>query len=61
MSRPAWDAWIEIDLSVRPLRKVVSSRPAWDAWIEIYSIASLVPSSMSRPAWDAWIEIRLYA
>ena len=34
MSRPAWDAWIEIEEAVSSLHEV-RSRPAWDAWIEI--------------------------
>ena len=33
-SRPAWGAWIEIDISRRRKRKT-ESRPAWGAWIEI--------------------------
>ena len=35
LSRPAWDAWIEIKL-YRTLFRLSTSRPAWDAWIEIY-------------------------
>ena len=57
LSRPAWDAWIEIGHP--PVRTIsIRSRPAWDAWIEI-----AVPrkcsehDALSRPAWDAWIEI----
>ena len=34
MSRPAWDAWIEIIRSPSSI-EYHSSRPAWDAWIEM--------------------------
>ena len=34
LSRPAWDAWIEIALLGGSVMSFVS-RPAWDAWIEI--------------------------
>ena len=34
LSRPAWDAWIEIDGSLY-MNGLHESRPAWDAWIEI--------------------------
>ena len=34
MSRPAWDAWIEM-LFAGETGLTMESRPAWDAWIEI--------------------------
>ena len=34
LSRPAWDAWIEINVP-RADCWTFGSRPAWDAWIEI--------------------------
>ena len=34
LSRPAWDAWIEINL-LNSSSSFSLSRPAWDAWIEI--------------------------
>ena len=39
MSRPAWDAWIEIPLKFS-LALAFTSRPAWDAWIEIIMYSS---------------------
>ena len=61
MSRPAWDAWIEI-AGVERAATAVVSRPAWDAWIEILVQYMFLPSILlSRPAWDAWIEIKHFA
>ena len=59
MSRPAWDAWIEMGLT--PYEWWESgSRPAWDAWIEIKVLVKHGARHLaSRPAWDAWIEIKL--
>ena len=57
MSRPAWDAWIEIASSSKPVTHFCGSRPAWDAWIEILMWMHLSVENTSRPAWDAWIEI----
>ena len=57
MSRPAWDAWIEIPFSNKNTELSPGSRPAWDAWIEILAFVFLLIPSKSRPAWDAWIEI----
>ena len=34
LSRPAWDAWIEI-AGADKVATADKSRPAWDAWIEI--------------------------
>ena len=52
LSRPAWDAWIEmiIDAIKYALTK---SRPAWDAWIEIkgyhtWKLEGEVASRMGR-------------
>ena len=57
LSRPAWDAWIEI-ISEIAVELEIKSRPAWDAWIEISLVLiDCTSGSMSRPAWDAWIEI----
>ena len=36
LSRPAWDAWIEIVKEVLHQACEEESRPAWDAWIEIW-------------------------
>ena len=35
LSRPAWDAWIEI-IKYTADAVLKLSRPAWDAWIEIF-------------------------
>jgi len=37
-SRPAWGAWIEMELTARKIFPV-ESRPAWGAWIEIECLA----------------------
>ena len=40
LSRPAWDAWIEIEDTLNG-KTQTTSRPAWDAWIEIvYRLAA---------------------
>ena len=57
MSRPAWDAWIEM-CYCRYLPIFADGRvPHGTRGLKCWQLELLCQLSASRPAWDAWIEM----
>ena len=57
MSRPAWDAWIEIPFSARELPSPAGRVPHGTRGLKSRADCWTFGAPWSRPAWDAWIEI----
>ena len=57
MSRPAWDAWIEIELMLTICRLHSSRVPHGTRGLKYFVFLLSYQNLRSRPAWDAWIEI----
>ena len=48
LSRPAWDAWIEME-QISVVESAIASRPAWDAWIEMMQGLDITASCSRVP------------
>ena len=57
LSRPAWDAWIEISSNCSYQWNCTSRVPHGTRGLKLAAFDATVDITWSRPAWDAWIEI----
>ena len=61
MSRPAWDAWIEIGIFALKAAIFECRVPHGTRGLKSRRRLCEVQRLVSRPAWDAWIEINMEA